>query len=377
MSEKPKEDNIVITMDSEKVKKELLEEMHKEFKELKEAVIPKEKAKSGTEPLEVKRDDYRIKLVEALTDKSNKKDFIWRGEQDSEDAKKIVGEASPTKKMQEAIGAVTATYAIPDIWASEVERLSVYPNSAFLDAPYINWKDDIKGKPGDSINVITVGPGTCIDLACEEPTTTAGTILKVPITLANKVCAYYICKADMEDVVPDTIDALNEGLSSCLSECVDNYFLTQAQIGINRGTLTETGAMKGTTIAKAMGSMQAGTYQPYVLIMHPVVYKGLMQDSQFTSAATFGNRNVIERGEIDSFLGVQMVEVPKGTLSIGGGTYRSLLLAKGAICGAKKHDVELETEYVAREQKKYVLASIRFGGTVVHTNGVFWIVTVQ
>ncbi len=126
-----------------------------------------------------------------------------------------------------------------------------------------------------------------------------------------------------------------------------------------------------------MGSMQAGTYEPAVLIMHPVVYKGLMQDSQFTNAATFGNRSVIQRGEIDSFLGVQMVEVPKGTLHVNEGTYRSLLLAKGAIAGAKKREIEVETEYVARLRRKYVLASARFGGTVVHTNGVFWIITVQ
>ena len=111
--------------------------------------------------------------------------------------------------------------------------------------------------------------------------------------------------------------------------------------------------------------------------MHPVPYKGLMMDSQFTSAATFGNRSVIERGEIDSYLGVQMVERPKGTLALGGGTYRSLLLAKGAIAGAVKRGITLETEYVARLQRKYILASVRFGGTVVHTNGVFWIVTVQ
>jgi hypothetical protein len=181
----------------------------------------------------------------------------------------------------------------------------------------------------------------------------------------------------MEDVVPDTIDALNEGLARCLSVCIDNYFLAQALIGANAGTLTETGMMKGTVIAKAMGSLEAGTYEPAVLIMHPVVYKGLFQDSQFTNAATFGNRNVIERGAIDSYLGVAMVDVPKGTLYIGGGTYRSLMLAKGAICAAKKREIEIETEYVARLQRKYILASARFGGTVVHTSGVFWIVTVQ
>jgi len=237
-----------------------------------------EETKSETEDLDDESPtDYRVGLREALT--NTKKDFIWRGPQDNEEAAKIVGEVKvKDPKLQEAIGAVTATNAIPEIWAAEVERLSVYPESAFWGAPYINWKKDIQGKPGDTVNVITVGPVTCADLACEEPTTTAASIGKVPITLANKVCAYYICKADMEDVVPDTIDALNEGLASCLSVCIDNYFLTQAQVGANAGTLTEAGALKGTVIAKSMGSMEAGTYEPAVLIMHPIVYKGLFQD---------------------------------------------------------------------------------------------------
>lgn len=378
MSENDAENTIIVEKGFDEAK--LAKMLDEKVKEILEAVTPAKKPKSETEQLEqVVAEDYRMKLVENLQRDHASYDFRWDGTDASEkDCRKKVGETKVTdEKLQEAIGAVTATNAIPEIWAAEVERLSVYPNSAFLNAPYITWKTDIKGKPGDTINVITVAPVTCADLACEEPTATAATIGKVPVTLANKVCAYYICKTDMEDVVPDTIDALNEGLASCIDVCVDNYFLSQALIGSNAGTLTETGALRGTTIAKAMGSMQAGTYEPAVLIMHPVVYKGLFQDSQFTNAATFGNRNVIARGEIDSYLGVQMVDVPKGTLAVGGGTYRSLLLSKGAIVGAKKHDVELETEYVARLQRKYVLASIRFGGTVVHTNGVFWIVTVQ
>jgi len=382
-NETEEEAPIKFEVDADKLRKEIIAEMSKKFDVLAEKLVPVENLESETETLEDEEgeaEDYREKLVENLRKAPTvgNAGWKWNGPEDNEEAKTLVGEVKVTDpKLQEAIGAPTTTNAVPEIWAAEVERLSQYPESAFWNAPYINWKKDIQGKPGDTVNVITVAPVTCADLACEEPTTTAATIGKVPITLANKVCAYYICKTDMEDVVPDTIDALNDGLARCLAVCIDNYFLAQAQVGVNQGTLTETGALAGTTIAKAMGSMQAGTYEPVVLIMHPIVYKGLMRDSQFTNAATFGNRSVIAKGEIDSYLGVQMVERPKGTLVIGGGTYRSLLLAKGAIAGAVKRGITLETEYVARLQRKYVLASVRFGGTVVHTHGVFWVVTVQ
>jgi len=375
---------IKFEVDPSKIRDDIVKEFTKKFDELKEALVPPEKLESETEELEENVEtDYRAILVENIKKhpKRGNDGWKWTGPDDNEEAKVLVGEAKVTdKKLQESLTCVTATNAIPEIWAAEVERLSVYPNSAFWGAPYVNWKKDVLGRPGDTVNVITVAPVVCETWDCAEPSNDAATISKVPITLRDEVCAYCICKQDLEDVVPDTVNALNEGLGSCLSVCIDNHFLKQLQIGSNAGTYTHTAGMTGSLIARAMGSMQAGTYEPAVLIMHPVVYKGLMQDSQFTNAATFGNRSVIAKGEIDSYLGVDMVERPKGTLCVGNctsGTYRSVLLAKGAVAGAIKRNITLETEYVARLQRKYILASVRYGGTVVHTNGVFWIVTVQ
>jgi len=102
------------------------------------------------------------------------------------------------------------------------------------------------------------------------------------------------------------------------------------------------------------------------LIVHPVVEAALLQDSQFTSAATFGDRSVIESGHVYKWLGLDVISIPKGTLALGGGTYYSLMLAQDAIAGAKKREIEVESEYVARLRRKYVLASARFCGTPVH-----------
>ena len=379
MSEKDQE--ITVQVDLEGVKKELMSEIANQFKGLREELVPVEKTQSVTEKFtDDVETDYRKQLVEDLQKhpRVGNSGWKWTGPEDNEESIAIVGGVKVTDpKLQEALTCGTFANAIPEIWAAEIERLSVYPNSAFWGAPYVNWKKDVLGKPGDTVNVITVAPVVCAEWDCEEPSNEAAVVGKIPITLRDEVCAYCICKQDMEDVIPDTVDAFNEGLASCLAVCIDNFFLRQLQTGANAGTYTHTGPLTGSLIARAMGSMQAGTYQPAVLIMHPIPYKGLMMDSQFTNAATFGNRSVISQGEIDSYLGVQMVERPKGTLVVGGGTYRSCLLSKGAICGAVKRNITLETEYVARLQRKYILASVRYGGTVVHTNGVFWIVTVQ
>ena len=327
------------------------------------------------------QEDYRDKLIEKLKGTTAKSDFKWTGKEDNEEADLFFGGAvalSAEKKaeLKEAIGAVTATNAVPEIWAAEVERLSVYPNSGFYKTPYVNWKTDIKGA-GDTVNVITVAPVSSAALACEEPTNTAATIGKVPVTLVNRNASYYICKTDMEDIVPSTITALNAGLSTSLVAYFDQYFLSQAQVGANLGTLAEATGIKGTMLAKALGSLGAGTYRGAVCYIHPVVWAGLLQDSQFTNAATFGERGVIASGNIPKYLGVDIVPLPQGTLNLGGGTYRSLLMANGAMVGVIKRELTVETEYVARLQQKFIIASTRFGGTVAHPNGIFWITTVQ
>ena len=275
----------------------------------------------------------------------------------------------------EAIGTISPTCCIPEVWADKIERDHVYPGSIFLGAWFMNWYDEIQGKPGDTVNICRVGPATCVDLSCDEPATTAAAVTCPQITLEHDACAYTICRADIEDVQVGLVDALNEGLGSCLAVCIDNYFFNVALSCNNRGTYTHTGRMTGSLIAEAMATVEAGTYEPAKLIMHPVPYKHLMQDSQFVNAATFGNRDVIATGRIVNYLGLEINETPKGTLVVGGGTYRSLMLAKGALAGAIKHGITIETEYSPRLQKRYVIADIRYGGVCLHPDGIYWVLS--
>lgn len=113
-----------------------------------------------------------------------------------------------------------------------------------------------------------------------------------------------------------------------------------------------------------------------VLIIHPAVEARLMQDSQFVNAATFGDRSVITGGHIIKYLGLDIVVVPKGSLSIDApGTYASLMLSQYAVHAAKKRDPIIESQYLVQTQRKYVYASVRFGKSVVCNTGVLWIRT--
>ena len=335
----------------------------KTAKKLEEKMKPAEKPISLNEaPAET---NYKEKVASMIRDVNC--NWRWSGE----------GEKGDTgKKYFEAIGAVDAGSAVPEIWAQDVFRCCPYPASAFWDAPYVKWHEDIHGKPGDTVHVITVGKAVCGTAGCEEPEATAATVGACAITLEEYQCSHYICRNDLEDVVEDTITELNENLMSCLDTCIDNAFI--ANIWGSGSTLNKgTAYFSANTIAEAIGSMRNGTCEPVVLIIHPVVEATLMQDSQFVNAATFGDRSVITGGHIIQYLGLDIVVVPKGSLHPGVGTYSSLMLSRYAIHAAKKRDPIIEQQYLVQTQRKYIYASVRFGKTIVCSDGVWWILSAK
>ena len=305
--------------------------------------------------------DYREALVELFKDRNFKINL------------------PAEKRVEEAIGAVSAGSAIPEIWASEIERLHVYGQSAFLGAGFVNYKDDVKGRPGDTVHVPTVERVSAAEVTSgTEPTFTAATVSSVPVTLVQYGAGYYISKADLEDVVPSTVTAMNEGIGDALAVKVDEMFLSRIQAHAISGTLDSGGVAAGTWISKLAGSMEAGTYKPDVFICHPVTYAALLCDSQFTNAATWGNRGVLQTGKIPNFLGIDIIKIPQGTLvAASGGTYRSYLLSKGALVGAMKRGLDMESEYYVKDQRRYNVGNIRLGGTVAHTDGVWLLTTVN
>ena len=336
----------------------------KAAKKVQEKMTPAEKPKALTEPTEAQV-NYKEKVAAMIRDRNC--NWTWTGENKEKE-----------RQYFESIGGLVAANAVPEIWAADVFRCCPYPASAFWDAPFVKWHDDIKGKPGDTVNVITVPKSTCGTAGCAEPDSDAVTIGKTPITLEEYQCSQYICRDDLEDVVEDTITELNESLMSCLDTCIDNAFIANIFAGSVGGTLDKgTAYMNAATIAEAIGSMRNGTCEPVALIIHPVVEATLMQDSQFVNAATFGDRSVITGGHIIQYLGLDIVVVPKGSLHIGSGTYGSILLARYAIHAAKKRDPILEQQYLVQTQRKYVYASVRFGKSTVCADGIWLIYTAK
>ena len=259
----------IVELDLSDFKKEMKDDMANHFRSLEEKLVPKEQLDALNEAFKPKKApvkfDYRVgvdKLLHTVRDKLGIDDYTYRnsGKSIADIAVTSMNESLKETEysLTEAIGSLNPDCCIPEVWADKIERDHVYPGSVFLGAWFMNWYDDIQGRPGDKIHICRVGPAVCTDLACEEPTTTAATVACPYITLEHDTCAYYICREDIEDVQVGLVDALNEGLGSCLAVCVDNYFFNVALSCTNGGTLAHTAAMTGSLILEAMGSMMAG-----------------------------------------------------------------------------------------------------------------------
>lgn len=313
--------------------------------------------------------------------RDNLKEFLKTGQKgDSWSASEAIEKST---ELKEAIGAQTASSAIPSIWSAEPEILS--PEGAdgyFLASTVVQWKKDIKGKPGQVVYVQTIAPVAAADITSgNEPTFTASTVSSVPVTLTQKGHGFYISKADLEDVEDGTVDSLVTQSKNAVLRALDGYFLSAIQAlagNAGAGTVAEAGAMAATCLPKLWGSLMAGSYAPAAVLMHPVPFASLLKDSQFINAATYGKSVVIETGKIPRFIGMDIVPLIQGTLAAAsGGTYRSFMLAKGVLAGAVKRDLDIEKEYYVKDQRNYNVVTIRFGGTVIHTSGIGLITTVN
>ncbi len=336
---------------------EKLDTLLENQKRIQEAGIPKQEPQAKAESMKPRPDNYKSKVVQAFR----------LGAKESFNANEVTN-----RFLSEAIGDVDGTAAVPTIWAKDVVRCCPYPASAFLGAPFINWHDDIKGQPGNTLNVVVVGKATGGTIQCEEPTSTAPTITAASISLTDYQCSVDICRDDLEDMVEDTVTEINDSLISCLDEWIDNYFIAGI-VGLGNTLVLAGATFSANTIAQAIGSMRSGTCSPVALIIHPAIEARLMQDSQFVNAATFGDRSVITDGHIIKYLGLDIVVVPKGSLYVATGTYRSLMLGRNAVHAAMKRSPIIETQYYVNQGKRVVMASTRLGKAVVCNTAVWWI----
>lgn len=267
-------------------------------------------------------------------------------------------------RVQEtAYGASAAGSAIPEIWAADVVRL--LERTANLSVT-LDWHNDIKGKPGDTLhiptlNVITFAAGVAQSGATAQAPTTSS----VPITMAERIAELDISEVVLEDATPDLITKINDELAAAYEWDVDAIVLgwLNSPKATIKGTLSEAGEMAGTVLAKVAGSLRAGTQEPYWVVIHPIQEASLLQDSSFTDASKYGDNSIIKSGRVYNYLGLNILVSPQ--VYSTGGTYRAYMFGKNSLGAAGKRDLRVQHWWDVTNRQDVVVATGRWGGTIV------------
>ena len=282
-----------------------------------------------------------------------------------------------TEAYQNPYGSSAAATALPDIWAAEVAKLS--ETQAVL-SNIVDWRDDITGKPGDKLIIPTIVPisfGAFTEGATLTPT--APTTDAATVKIGYRGAQIDIDRIVMEDAIPSLVQSINERLAEGYQYDIDSRLLTWLAdpASLTAGTLTtanlSTVAMTASIIARAMGSMRSATYEPKWLIIHPQTEVKLMQSEQFTNAATYGDASIIRNGRVYTYLGLQIIVTPQ--VYSTGGTYKSFLVANGAVVGSTKRNFDVSTDFDVQVQRHLIVATGRWGATFLHPKGIFEIDT--
>lgn len=161
-----------------------------------------------------------------------------------------------TQALTETIGTLDPDCCVPEVWADDIQLTHVYGKSIFWQAWFMNWDQGIYQKPGDTVYWCKIPPIRAGTLACTEPTVTEPTMSCPSCSLTGRVCALTLCVDDIEDAQTGLVDAVNEAIGNCLAVAIDEYFINVALSCTNLGTLTDSGAMTGSLLIEAMGTMQ-------------------------------------------------------------------------------------------------------------------------
>lgn len=113
--------------------------------------------------------NYKAKLAEMIRDTNS--NWKWTGTDENK---------ASENRYFESIGGLSAGSAVPEIWAADVFRCCPYPASAFWDAPYVKWHDDIKG------NLEKVSLSLALDQAILSMSLQLGKLFVEPLDALNQ-----------------------------------------------------------------------------------------------------------------------------------------------------------------------------------------------
>lgn len=274
---------------------------------------------------------------------------------------------------------------IPEVWSKQVEE-AARPKRVCRNLIKVNT--DLLNKPGDLIRIPRRGTVTAGALA-EHGTVTPSLLTyttALTLTPSEVGAAVAITRQSVDrgyvNLVGDSTVELGEALAQKEDQDIITALSGATSNALFGGNATGTAdiaagdVLSPSLFAEAIKDIRKNDFEPDAIIIAPEQQWTLSTWPQFTNAATFGGRQVIETGYVPSYMGVKVYTSTNVTSGTGGtGTdiaYHTCYMmdSKRAAAIAVKRNPTVETEYKTLERKHYVTATMEYAAGLLNNAAV-------
>ena len=285
------------------------------------------------------------------------------------------------RSVLELTNTITSTSGIanltPEVWSAEVEQQGEDLREA---RNWIKVDRSLVGRPGDVAHVLTGARlTTSSDVETGKVEAADATFYalddftSVDLTPAPYYSAVQVSEDVVEEVNVDVLAEANRLLAEVLAQYEDEQILSSAATNATNnvyggdatsdGTI-DTGDIFTTAMFKAARrEIKKDRYKPDVCFMNADAEYAILEESQFISAAEYGDGRVIRTGEIGTYLGVANIvteNVP--TITPNSGTGHAAIMwdsRKGPVI-ALKHDIRIKSDYYVPSGNYRIVARTKF-----------------
>ncbi|RLI30627.1 hypothetical protein DRO48_02860, partial [Candidatus Bathyarchaeota archaeon] len=297
--------------------------------------------------------------------------------------------------LREAITSGSAVAAIPTVWTPEIARKPAGIAANLGDV--VKVYPQIKAKPGDKVKIPRITTPEFVELTeGASPSEAAYTLDALEVALTEYGNTVNISYTILEDISGDIVATIEEGFVEAAKLKEDEVILNTLDeipesdlaavlYGGDAAAESEVDGedrMVPDLIGKALKEvMEAGfPVRPgdMAIVLHPKQYQDLILNAQFTNVAAWGARDVVSKGRLTSYMGVDILVSGKTPTGAGAGgitTYHAYAFRKDAVALVPKRELLIETEKDTASRLLKLTTSHRFGVGILFPKAIVRIIT--
>lgn len=274
---------------------------------------------------------------------------------------------------------------VPTVWSKKIEEaarpLRIFRNFIRTDTSLLNKAgEEVRIPRRSTLTASAIGEAGTID----PQTLTYGTALV--LTPSEYGVAVSLSRQAIERASENLIEAATNELAQALSQVEDETIRTALAAATSNvlygGDATGTADIEAGDVltpeklTQAAREIRKNDWIPTDVFMAPEQQYSLGTHSQFTDSAKWGNRGVLEKGEVPSWMGMRIHTTTNCPSGLGGIStavaYHTVFVmdSKKAAAIAVKRNPTVDVHYEPLSRKRTVAATMDFDCGILNDSGI-------